>query len=211
MTKYIDASKLKAEIERLKSTNPSEYNYQNAEGYTWALDDILSFLDTLEEEPDKSLKEVAKKYELSIGSQDYCFLDIEDAFKAGAEWQAGQFEKNRLAACEKQTKEEYGREMEFAVSIIEKEHRQPTFSDAINYGIEWQKKQIPMPEDTVLFNKGIAEGKRLMMEDAVECSVYAGKEGDKWIVSYVGNYESMLKTCKDGDKVRIIVLKAEED
>lgn len=43
--------KIRAEIERLKSTNPSEYNYQNAEGYIWALDDILSFLDSLSEEP----------------------------------------------------------------------------------------------------------------------------------------------------------------
>lgn len=49
--KYIDAEKIRAEIERLKSTNPSEYNYQNAEGYIWALDDLLSFLDTLSEEP----------------------------------------------------------------------------------------------------------------------------------------------------------------
>ena len=43
--------KIRKEIERLKSTNPSEYNYQNAEGYIWALDDLLSFLDTLSEEP----------------------------------------------------------------------------------------------------------------------------------------------------------------
>ena len=42
--------KIRKEIERLKSTNPSEYNYQNAEGYIWALDDILSFLDSLQQE-----------------------------------------------------------------------------------------------------------------------------------------------------------------
>ena len=41
---------IKAEIERLKATNPSEYNYQNAEGYVWALDDVLSFISTLESE-----------------------------------------------------------------------------------------------------------------------------------------------------------------
>lgn len=39
---------IRAEIERLKETNPCEYNYQNAEGYVWALYDILSFLSALE-------------------------------------------------------------------------------------------------------------------------------------------------------------------
>ncbi len=37
---------------------------------------------------ESNLDEAAEKYELSIGSQDYCYLDIEDAFKAGAEWMA---------------------------------------------------------------------------------------------------------------------------
>ena len=32
-------------------------------------------------------------------------------------------------------------------------------------GANWQAKQMPMPEDTVLFNKGVEEGKRLMGED----------------------------------------------
>lgn len=44
--KYIDVKKLIAEIERLKATNPSEYNYQNAEGYIWALEDIEKFIDS---------------------------------------------------------------------------------------------------------------------------------------------------------------------
>ena len=225
--------KIRQEIKRLKSTNPSEYNYQNAEGYTWALDDLLSFIDTLSEgpaskgydeaylnekiakasktwegvdvdkymdeirgrEPDKSLEEAANNYldgvYGKIPHSDYHIA----IFIAGAKWKEGQFEKNRLAACEKQTKEEYDREMEFAVSIIEKEHRQPTFSDAINYGIEWQKKQIPMPEDTVIFNKGIEEGKRLMMEEAVEVSYKGG-------TAMVNGVEKPF----DGGNVRIIIV-----
>ena len=175
MTKYIDASKLKAEIERLKSTNPSEYNYQNAEGYTWALDDLLSFIDTLSEEPDKSLEEKTCK-------------GFEEEFR-------------RFIKKEKEK---------------EPDKSLPYYGD---YGIyrvarhfaQWGARHAPLPEDTVLFNKGIAEGKRLMLEEAVECSVYAGKEGDKWIVSYIGNYESMLKTCKNGDKVRVIVLPKEDE
>lgn len=39
-------------------------------------------------------------------------------------------------------------------------------------GAKWQAEQLlkssPLPEDTVLFNKGVEEGKRLMMEEAVK-------------------------------------------
>lgn len=45
-----------------------------------------------------------------------------------------------------------------------------------------------------------------MMEKAVVAEVVAGKEGDKWLVTYVGDYKSMLKVCKTGDKVKIIVI-----
>ena len=32
---------------------------------------------------------------------------------------------------------------------------------------QWGANHTPLPEDTVLFNQGVAEGKRLMMEEAV--------------------------------------------
>lgn len=32
-------------------------------------------------------------------------------------------------------------------------------------GAEWQKSQMPMPEDTVIFMKGVEEGRRLERED----------------------------------------------
>ena len=136
--KYIDAEKLVAEIERLKSTNPSEYNYQNAEGYVWALDDLLSFLDTLSEEPDKSLEEKTCK-------------GFEEEFR-------------RFIKKEKEK---------------EPDKSLPYYGD---YGIyrvarhfaQWGADHAPLPEDTVIFNKGVAEGKRLMLEEAVE---YCRKRG----------------------------------
>ena len=199
---------IKAEIERLY--NDKSYSEDRWDmGYDCACEDIMSFLSTLEsEEPDKSLEEAANNYLDGVyGKLPHSDLHIA-IFIAGAKWQVEQFEKNRLAACEKQTKEEYDREMEFAVSIIEKEHRQPTFSDAINYGIEWQKKQIPMPEDTVLFNKGVAEGKRLMMEEAVEYEVMdfsSSLETHPLVSIHLDN-----KKYRFGDKVRIIVCKKED-
>lgn len=35
-------------------------------------------------------------------------------------------------------------------------------------GAEWQKSQTPMPEDTVIFMKGVAEGRRLEREEREE-------------------------------------------
>ena len=112
------------------------------------------------------LEEAAEKY-----SDKYCrfgpiAFEYEDAFKAGAEWQEKRWENNRLMAQDHATEEECQREMDFVDNHIKKHHRIPTFSDAINYGIEWQKKQMPLPEDTLIFRKGVEEGKRLMMEEA---------------------------------------------
>ena len=55
-------------------------------------------------------------------------------FKFGANWRYEQFEKNRLAACDNMTKEEFEREQEFTTNFIEKNNRVPTYSDAIEYG-----------------------------------------------------------------------------
>ena len=59
---------------------------------------------------------------------------VEKAFKAGANWQYEQFEKNRLTACDNMTKEEADREQEFTTDFIEKNNRIPTYSEAIEYG-----------------------------------------------------------------------------
>lgn len=37
--------------------------------------------------------------------------------------------------------------------------------DAFIAGAEWQKEQMPIPEDTVLFQKGVEEGRRLEKDD----------------------------------------------
>lgn len=110
---------------------------------------------------------------------------LQSAFKAGAEWMAGQFEKNRLAACDAQTKEEYDRETELVDKIVIEEHRMPTFIDAINYGINWQKQQ--------------------MMKEAVEGKVIAGKDGSQHIQTIVGDWKDILP-----ENVKILILKNNE-
>lgn len=54
-----------------------------------------------------------------------------------------EFEKNRLAACNRQTEEECEREKDFVDKVLLGEHRQPTYSDAIEYGIRWQLSKLP--------------------------------------------------------------------
>lgn len=86
-------------------------------------------------------------------------------------------------------------------------------------GAKWQKGQLlkgsPLPEDTALFNKGVEEGKRLMMEGAVEKTVgqlerqcggnfhfMHGFEVDEMDFPFLNSQE-----CGYGDKVRIIIVK----
>lgn len=72
-------------------------------------------------------------------------------------------------------------------------------------GANWQADHTPLPEDTVLFNKGVAEGKRLMMEEAVGGEVTQDNSGNNVVRSGVFN-----KDFEYGDKVRIIILPKED-
>lgn len=76
---------------------------------------------------------------------------------------------------------------------------------AFKAGAEWQKKQTPMPEDTVLFNKGVEEGKRLIMEGAVEGEVVKDISNKLAVTAKGINLDGF----KFGQKVRIIILPKE--
>lgn len=93
------------------------------------------------------------------------------------------------------------------------------YENIAHHFAEWQASQMPMPEDTVLFNKGVAEGRRLeredMMHDAVEGEVIkTDKHTSVRYKSFYGTdryfYGIADKQFKPGDKVRIVVLKEEE-
>lgn len=111
------------------------------------------------------------------------------AFLAGADWQKEQFEKNRLANCDKLTKEEYDRETDFATEIIEKQHRQPTFTDAINYGMRATKEYL--------------------MKEAVEGFFTKSIDGDVVFAESTA-LDVDPKSVKVGDKVKLIVIKEED-
>lgn len=76
--------------------------------------------------------------------------------------------------------------------------------DAFIAGAKWQAEHTPLPEDSVLFNKGVEEGKRLMMEDAVEGVVDDCGTPARLRLEMPGGSFGI------GDKVRVIVMKKED-
>lgn len=154
---------------------------------------LLSFLDTLSEEPDKSLDEAAADFVWDIMENDYY----------------GPSKLSKSLRPTSKLDDFYGALAEIFIA-----------------GAKWQKGQLlkgsPLPEDTVLFQKGVEEGRRLEMEDimkdAVEKTVgqlerqwggnihfMHGFEVDEMDFPFLNSQE-----CVYGDKVRIIVCKKKD-
>ena len=114
--------------------------------------------------------------------------DVEMACKLGANWQKEQFEKNRLAACDKQTEEEAEIEQSFLMGIIECEHRQPTFDDAIKYGMRLQREN--------------------MMKDATDVTVHIEAGNYPYIPQMeLYDYDKDVPLAKEGDKYKVVLIK----
>lgn len=80
------------------------------------------------------LEKAAEEYANSIAQHDHNKVFSIDDFKAGANWQYEQFEKERLKHCDELTAEQAQIESDFVVQHLEKYNRTPTFIDAIEYG-----------------------------------------------------------------------------
>lgn len=188
------------------------------EGSIDALLGLLNSINTLSEESDKNLEKAAEEYEKKHIYQRYdgggltpeYDATLAEAFNAGAEWREQQIPKlpdNLDKAAEKFAKEncENYVDEEDGVTYIEEALR-----NTFKAGAEWQAERLlkgsPMPEDTVIFEKGIEEGKRLMMKDAVEGKVY--KFGEVAYVKECNNTEltKYLSQFNNGDRVKIIVI-----
>ena len=114
--------------------------------------------------------------------------DVEMACKLGANWQKEQFEKNRLAACDRQTEEEAEREQDFVTGIIENEHRKPTFDDAIKYGMRLQREN--------------------MMKDATDVTVHIEAGNYPYIPQMeLYDYDKDVPLAKEGDKYKVVLIK----
>lgn len=148
---------------------------------------------TMDEEPvseeleEAALQYLSKHYDTNIiwDKDEKCVVCD---FKAGAKWQKEQFEKNRLAACDRQTEEEAEREQDFVMGIIENEHRKPTFDDAIKYGMRLQREN--------------------MMKDATDVTVHVEAGNYPYIPQIeLYDYDKDIPLANEGDKYKVILIK----
>ena len=83
------------------------------------------------------------------------------------------------------------------------------YAQTARHFAKWGANHTPLPEDTVLFNKGVEEGKRLMMEEAMEGVVCYGSKGAYIETDFLGTDNTDVYGMP-GDKVRVIICKKED-
>ena len=206
---------IKTEIERLKTVQLKriqEGDLVDAEPYdkNEAYNELLDFLDTLESE--KPMNQEGLEEEINRYLHEECSDDDEPGIHEIAEHFV---EWGYLRAAEKYNEIEYNRQRaeesvpndleEAAWGYASKECEKAAFIAGAKWQAEQFLKSSPLPEDTVLFNKGVAEGKRLMMEEAVEYEVW---DFSSSLEAYPHvNIPLDNKQYHSGDKVRIIIVK----
>lgn len=208
MAQYIPKYELVAQIDKRRNKHFNSGGSPSSE-YCYEDDEILNIIDTIEA---KEVQEYPVSEEFEEASKEWLIPQLDksytnygeakmmelthfdgyamlDAIEFGARWKEMQFEKNRLTACDAQTEEEAEIERDFVTGIIEKEHRQPTFDDAIKYGMRLQKEQ--------------------MIAEAIDGEVKVDAGGypyiDKTIELY--DYGKDVPLAKAGEKVRVLVIK----
>lgn len=140
------------------------------------------------EEACEQLAENARKHKAETLSPFFSQTDYKQGVIDGAKWKEEQFEKNRLAACDRQTEKEAEIEQSFVMGIIENEHRQPTFDDAIKYGMRLQKEQL------------MASGTDVIVHIEAGNYPYIPQ-----IELY--DYDKDIPLAKEGDKYNVILIK----
>jgi hypothetical protein len=181
--------------ERVLQDNFTKDDANNLGKYT-ALESLLKFIDSLPEEPaSEDLEEAADQYALR-DSQAYksvhcTYVDDKIAFKAGAEWQKEKHNKQFGFLDLKDCKDAYN---EWKSS-----QDNPSAALAWVRACEWQKHQMKETLQTE-YEKGRFDMREEMMKDVVD--------GEYWDGSiYLDNRPTEYK---DGDKVKIIIVKEEQ-
>ena len=218
MAKYIDIDllreKIAREVEQWKEKTANHYTIE-AEARWSEANYVLGILDSLQQEQSEQfMAKLQKSLEAGYESIKSSLADIAAVSEVLSS--LGTFDKEH----DKRLEEYASRAgFDYVDGIVQEEpgHRwndhdvEFAYRDGIIAGAEWQASQMPMPEDTVLFNKGVSEGRRLEREDLLKDAV----EG------YVNYYEDsggiLMAEAQvgcpyhNGDKVRIIVLKEEDE
>lgn len=190
----------------------SEAKYMNE-----AIDEfleVIKVINSLPEEPvSEDLEEAAKKHACQNHAIPLAQKVSIESFKSGAQWQQEQFEQNRLKACDAQTKEEAEREWNFVEHMIKEEHRQPTYSDAIEYGMKLQKDKDDrdlLMSDNRNFDKCYELGKKDMKEEMMTAAAdaYISDEITGKSLRFDSDaFMAAWNKYKVGDKLKLIIIK----
>lgn len=227
-------AKIKAEIERLKKTQEvsedkdyAQYELDVSCGYNMACDDILSFLSILEpENPIEGLEEEIERWwgeEYMKNSEGLPILPIVQGIaRHFAQWGA-----EHLAGVRKMIETPVSDNLDKAARKsavapfnfkLDEEHIYeypylPIAEQKFKEGAKWQKDQDDRLVD-IIYQQGIEKGKddikEQMMKEAVE-----GKVIDFRYISEI-DYASAkivfttIPKLKEGDEVRIIIVKEDE-
>ena len=193
--KYIDADLLRKELERRITDNTF--------GAKLELIDILAWLDSLQQEQQDfpTTDEQVKEF-LAIHPK----VEVPDKYKT-PDWLFKKQEQQKVDLEE--AYKEFCKDYPFPWSsqYVNREYIDELCLSVARHFYELGQSQMPMPEDTALFQKGVAEGRRLEREDSVECEVT--DVGFNYLDLALFDAESL--ELKAGDKVKVIVLKEEEE
>ncbi len=155
--------------------------------------DILSCIDRFAEESvtEDLEKEIEEKWDTT--SDDFTedmWGEFESIAIYFANWQKEQIEKNRIAACDRQTEDQYKREVALISELMEKENRLPTVSDGIEYGMKLQKEQ--------------------MLKDSISLDIKKDAGGYPYVEAIDLFDKDDIPLVLEGDEVKLIIIKNNE-
>ena len=157
--------KIRQKIEELYDGEAPKHDQQCdfSDGYFTGISVISNFLDTLSEEPDKSLEEATHKHLIDVFaasghiSWDWEMSDVKDAFIAGAKWQAEQDDKERC------------NELAATYQLGRKDMKEQMMKEAVEGTVKEDAGGYPYVDlDTPLFKRG----------DKVKLYVFPKEEGE---------------------------------
>ena len=209
-----DREKIRAEVERHKEhigigLNAYDAGYEN--GRFELCNDLLFFIDSLPEEtnqnpsPDEAMKLLDEKIALrkKAGSWENpnSLDEIRGKEPEGEKWLDDEVER-------------------FHHDYFDELHSNMSTRDIVQliaaHFTEWQKRQDRMKchgcfDRDDIFRKGMMEMRRRMMAEAVECDVKVDAGGYPYICGVeLYDYDNDIPLAKQGDKVKVVIIKSDE-
>lgn len=201
------------EGEKILQDNFTKEDANNLGKYT-ELESLLKFIDSLPEEPaNKGLEEAAEVFYNNCNLAKSSWWDegilhkmseSKETFIAGAEWQK---EKDYKMYAHVSLKDIHDAWQELKKNKPDIENYP---SVCFQKGADWRENQMKEALQTE-YEKGRFDIQQEMMKDAVkDCSVIFLSDNKNWLQIPGANLVKALESFKQGDKVKIIIIKEEQ-